>query len=150
MKTLVGRRACDASARDAWTAIRFFDWRVTPDYVRACDARDVGTPIDHVLDRPLALVYEELLPQARITALETDRRMVVNVSWRGLLRAEFSYEIVARPSGCELVHTRSYRGPVTRLLASAWKPREEEDRSALLSEWCWVAGEYAALRRYAS
>jgi hypothetical protein len=149
VKTLVARRVCDASARDAWSALRSFNWRVTREYVAAHDAEDIGEPIDHVLDTPLALVYEGLRLQGRITALETDRHMAVNVSWRGLLRAEFSYEILAHPDGCELVHTRSYHGPVTRLLASAWKPREEEDQSALLRDWCWVAGENTALRRYA-
>jgi hypothetical protein len=150
VKTLIASRACHASARDAWSALRWLDWRVTPEYVVVRDAEDIGAPIDHVLDRPLALVYEGLPLRARITALETDRHMAVNVSWRGFLRADFSYEIRADRDGCKLVHTRSYRGPWTRLLASVWVAREEEDQSALLRDWCWVAGENAALRRYAS
>jgi hypothetical protein len=150
VKTLVASRVCDASARDAWRALRWFNWWVTPEYVVAHDADDLGNSIDHVLDRPLSLVYEGLPVRGRITALEPDRHMAVSVSWRRFLRAEFSYEILADPKGCKLMHTRSYRGAVTRLLASVWAAREQEDQSALLHDWCWVAGENAALRRYAS
>ena len=60
-----------------------------------------------------------------------------------------TFEIAPVPDGCELVHRRSYRGLVTRYLATVWRAREEEEQEALLRDWCWEAGTIAAQRRYA-
>jgi len=150
VKTLVASRVCDASPRDAWQALRGFRWWVAEQDTVARDAADIGEQIDWVAERPLVLVYEGLHLRGRITALDTDRRMTLNVSWRGVLRAEFSYQILTTPEGCRLVCTRSYLGWVTRALGSVWKPREQEDQAALLRDWCWVAGSNAAQRRYSS
>jgi hypothetical protein len=148
LKTLVARRACAVSPCDAWSALRRFHWWApTLDTV---DATDVGEEITDVGGRFVLLMHEGLRLQCRITALETERSMRVSVHWRRLVRAELWYEIVALTDGCELSHARSYRGLVTRFLASVWRAREEEEQSAILREWCWEAGTIAALRRYAT
>ena len=148
LKTLVARRACAVSPRDAWNALRrFHGWMPTLDTV---DATDLGHEITDVGARFVVLMHEGLSLQCQITGLDKERSMRVSVHWRRLLRAELSYEIVALPDGCELCHVRSYRGLVTRFLASVWRAREEEEQSAILREWCWEAGTIAALRRYAT
>jgi hypothetical protein len=62
--------------------------------------------------------------------------------------------LAARRPGVKTLTARRDCVPIaarwTRLLASVWVAREAEDQSGLLRDWCWVAGEYAALRRYAS
>jgi hypothetical protein len=146
LKTLTARRACRVTPGDAWYVLRRFNgWLPTLDTV---DAIDVAEETSDVGGRFVVLIHEGLHFRGRITALDPERRMRVSVDWCRLLRAELSYEIVARPDDCVLVHTRSYRGVASRLLASVWRGREEEEQSAVLREWCWEAGTIAAKRRY--
>jgi hypothetical protein len=151
MRTLVARQDCSASPADAWYALRGFRWSVPAREVAAYDANEVGQEQRvGVGGRPTELIYGALELRCRIVALEHERRMSVSVRWRRVLNAVFTFEIVPAEEGCNLVHTRLYRGLVTRYLAALWRAREEEEQAAVLRDWCWEAGSIAAQRRWAS
>jgi hypothetical protein len=150
VKALVGRTACAASPRDAWYALRGYHWWLSPREVATFEAADIGEHPGYVAGRPVVLLlFDERHLRCRIVALDQDRRMTVSVRWRRAVNAELTLEITPAANGCELVHRRSYRGLVTRYLASVWRVREEEEQDALLRDWCWEAGTIAAQRRYA-
>jgi len=140
---------CRASPQEAWAALLEVPrWLGALDTVDDVDAPgDVavspGAQLDVLSQERMRLVWRigEVAPGRRVTAV---------VRWRRLLRIDVVYEIEPHPEGCELVHSRAYRGPVTRAMATVWRLREEEEQTALLREWCWEAGSIAALRRYAS
>jgi hypothetical protein len=150
MKSLVARSPCAASPRDAWYALRGYQWWLSAREVATYDAADIGEDPGHIAGRPVVLLlFDESQLRCRTVALDPARRMTLSVRWRRAVNAELTLEIVPGPDGCELVHMRSYRGLVTRYLASVWRAREEEEQEALLRDWCWQAGTIAAQRRYA-
>ena len=150
MNTLVAQTSCAASPRDAWHALRGYQWWLSPREVATYDADDIGEDPGYLAGRPVVLLlFDENHLRCRTVALDQERRMTLSVRWRRAVKAELTFEIAPLPDGCELVHRRSYRGLVTRYLATVWRAREEEEQEALLRDWCWEAGTIAAQRRYA-
>jgi hypothetical protein len=151
LKTLIARLPCSATPRDAWAALAALPWWLSAlDSVDAVDDVDVPGELHPGVGGSFRVrLHEGLGLRCRVVAVDPERRMELAVRWR-VLRAVFAYEIVPLEDRCELVHTRSYRGIATRAIATLWRPREEEEQSATLREWCWEAGSLAARRRYAS
>jgi Polyketide cyclase / dehydrase and lipid transport len=149
LKTLIARLPCSAVPRDAWAALAALPWWLdTLDSVDAVDVDVEGEAHPGVGSSFTVRLQEGLGLRCRVVAVDPERCMELAVRWR-VLRAVFTYEIVPLEDRCELVHTRSYGGIATRAIATLWRPREEEEQSATLREWCWEAGSLAARRRYA-